>query len=245
MVIPMSILPAAFVIAAAATGGFVQRASGLGFSLIVAPSLMLAAGPHDGIALTNLLAMVAALAVFATSAGHLDAAKSAVLIPAGLIGVIPGTIVFRLLPEGPLQVTVAAVIGLGLAAAVAARRRLRVRPRLATTAAAGLGSGFTSAVAGAGGPSLTVYALAVDWPQSQFAATSQVNYAVQAAAALGLKGVPPLPAAWAGAAVAATLGGVMAAHLLSRRIDAGHARRAAIVIAMIATALTLARGIAS
>jgi hypothetical protein len=204
---PMPILLTASVIVAAAAGGFAQRASGLGFSLIAAPLLALAAGPRDGVALTNLLALVVALAVFATSGRRVDRARAAILIPAGLFGVVPGTIVFRLLPASWLQVTVGAVTGLGLAAAAIARR-LRMTPRPGTTAAAGLASGFSSA------------------------------------AALTLKGIPPLPLPWLGAAVAATLAGVAAAHLLAHRIDPAHARRAAIVIAALASAVTLIRGLA-
>jgi hypothetical protein len=188
---PMPILLTASVIVAAAAGGFAQRASGLGFSLIAAP----------------LLALVVALAVFATSGRRVDRARAAILIPAGLFGVVPGTIVFRLLPASWLQVTVGAFTGLGLAAAAIARR-LRMTPRPGTTAAAGLASGFSSA------------------------------------AALTLKGIPPLPLPWLGAAVAATLAGVAAAHLLAHRIDPAHARRAAIVIAALASAVTLIRGLA-
>ena len=254
------------VVPAAATGAFAQRVSGLGFSLITAPALALAAGPRDGIALTNLLAILVALTVFVTSARHVDTARCMILIPAGLIGVIPGAIVFRLLPASPLQVTVGSVTGVGLAAVVIASRRppqpasnpgspvhpgppaapraasTLAAPRLAGTAVAGLASGFSTAVAGAGGPALTVYAVATNWPQPEFAATGQINYALQAAAALGLKGVPALPAVWLGAAVAAVLGGLAAGQLLAHRIGAAHARRAAIAIAALATTLTVIHG---
>jgi len=240
----MPIVLATAVLAAAAAGGFAQRISGLGFSLIAAPSLALAAGPHDGVALTNLLAIVVALAVFAASAKHLDTAKATVLVPAGLIGVAPGTIAFWLLPAGPLQITVGAVTGLGLAA-LAIARPVPATPRPLTTAAAGFASGITTAVAGAGGPALTIYAVATGWPQPQFAATGQVSYATQAAAALAIKGLPPIPATLIGAAIAAALGGVGTAHLLAHRINAGHARRAAIGIATLAAALTMIHGILS
>jgi len=209
----------------------------------VAPSLALAAGPRAGVALTNLLAMVVALAVFATSARRLDAARARVLVPVGLIGVIPGTIAFRVLPANWLQVIVGAVSGLGLAA-VSIARRLRAAPRPATTAAAGLASGFSSAVAGAGGPPLAIYAVATDWPQPQFAATGQIAYAIQAAAALAIKGIPPVPVPWLSAAIAATLSGVAAAHLLADHINTAHARRAAIAIAALATAVTTIHGMA-
>src|SRR5215469_7562080 len=96
----MPILVASAVIMSTAVGAFAQQVSGLGFALIAAPSLALAVGPRDGVALTNVLAMVVAMAVFAPSARNVDAAKAVVLIPAGLIGVVPGTIVFHVLPAG-------------------------------------------------------------------------------------------------------------------------------------------------
>jgi uncharacterized protein len=224
------------VVGAAVVGGFAQRASGLGFSLIAAPLLALAVGPHAGVAVTNLLAMAVALAVLATSSRRLDIRRARILVPVGLIGVVPGTVAFDLLPANWLQVTVGAVTGLGLAA-VSIARRLRAAPSLATTTVAGLTSGFSSAVAGAGGPPLVIYAIATDWPQPQFAATGQIAYALQAATALAIKGVPSLPLLWLSAAIAAALSGVAAAHLLASRINTAHARRAAIATAALATAL--------
>jgi len=240
----MPILIASVVIVTTAAGAFTQRVSGLGFSLIAAPSLALALGPRDGIALTNLLAMVVAIAVFAPSVRHVDAAKAVVLIPAGLIGVVPGTIVFGLLPASGLLVAVGAVTGLGLAA-VTAIRRLRAAPRVPATAAAGLASGFTTALGGAGGPALTIYAIATEWPQPQFAATGQINYAVQAAAALALKGNPRVCLAWLTGTFAAALVGLACGHLLARRVQTTRARHAAIAIAAVATTATVIYGVLS
>jgi hypothetical protein len=100
-------------------------------------------------------------------------------------------------------------------------------------------------VAGAGGPALTVYALATGWPQPRFAATGQVSYAVQAAAALALKGFPAVPLPWAGAAVVAVLCGLAAGHLAARRVDTARARHAAIILAALATLLTVIKGLAA
>jgi len=238
----MPILVASAVIMSTAVGAFAQQVSGLGFALIAAPSLALAVGPRDGVALTNVLAMVVAMAVFAPSARNVDAAKAVVLIPAGLIGVVPGTIVFHVLPASWLQVAVGAVTGLGLAA-VSVIRRLRAAARVPATAAAGLASGFTTAVGGAGGPALTIYAIATRWPQRQFAATGQISYAVQAAAALALKGGPRLPFPWLGGTIAAALTGLACAHLFAHRVNPARARRAAIAIAALATAATVIHGI--
>ena len=96
-------------------------------------------------------------------------------------------------------------------------------------------SGFTTAIAGAGGPALTVYAVATDWPQPRFASTSQLSYATQAAAALAVKGPPRLTVAVLCTALAAVLCGLVAGQLATARITGPRARRAAICLAGLAT----------
>lgn len=232
-------------VAAAVFGGAVfQRLSGIGFSLVAAPALALISGPRSGVTLTNLLAVVVALAVFATSARRVDRAKALILIPAGLIGVLPGTALFRLLSPGQLQVAVGIITALGLAAVLLAPG-LRGEARPISTGCAGLASGFSAAAAGAGGPALTVYAVATSWPQPEFVATSQLSYATQGTAALAIKGLPPVPGAWLGVAVTAALCGLLAGHLAARRIDSARARRAAVAIAALAALVTVVKGLLS
>src|SRR5262249_42472737 len=108
--------------AAVLAGAVFQRLSGIGFSLVAAPALALISGPRSGVALTNLLAVVVALVVFATSGRRVDRSKALILIPAGLIGVLPGTVLFRLLSPGQLQVAVGTITALGLAAVLLAPR---------------------------------------------------------------------------------------------------------------------------
>jgi uncharacterized protein len=232
------------VLVAVFAGATLQRLSGIGFSLIAAPALALISGPRGGVTLTNLLAVVVALAVFASSGRRVDRAKALILIPAGLIGVLPGTVLARVLPAGPLQVAVGGITALGLAAVLLAPR-LRAEAGPVTTGCAGLASGFTAGAAGAGGPGLTVYAVTVGWPQPEFVATGQLSYVTQGAAALAIKGVPPVPGAWLAAAVAAVLCGLLAGQLAARRIDGVRARRAAIVIAGLAALATVVKGLLS
>jgi uncharacterized protein len=225
-------------------GAVLQRLSGIGFSLVAAPALALISGPRSGVTLTNLLAIMVALVVFATSARRVDKAKARILIPAGLLGVLPGTILFRLLSPGQLEVAVGTITALGLTAVLLAPR-LRGEARPVTTGCAGLASGFSAAAAGAGGPALTVYAVATSWPQPEFVATGQLSYATQGAAALAIKGFPSIPGAWVGAAAAAVLCGLLAGHLAARRIDGARARRAAVTIAALAAVATVVKGILS
>lgn len=235
-------LPAPVAVVPVAAGAFAQRVSGIGFSLIAGPALTLLNGPREGVMSTNLLTIVVALAVFATAARHLEPARAAVLIPAGLAGILPGTMLTHRLPAGPLQVAAGAVTGLGLAAVLVAPR-LRAAPRLTLTAGAGLVSGFTTAVAGAGGPALAVYAVVTDWSQPQFAATSQVSYAIQAAAAAAAGHVPAPGLHWLGAGIVAALAGLAAGHLLATRISDRRARRAAIALATVSCLLAVINGL--
>ena len=234
----------AAVVAAVFAGAVFQRLSGIGFSLVAAPALALISGARSGVALTNLLAVVVALVVFATSARRVDRAKALILIPAGLIGVLPGTVLFRLLSPGQLQVAVGAITALGLTVVLLAPR-LRAKARPVSTGCAGLASGFSAAAAGAGGPALTVHAVATSWPQPEFVATGQLSYATQGAAALAVKGLPSVPGAWLGVAVPAVLCGLLAGQLAARRIDAARARRAAVAIAGLAALVTLVKGLLS
>jgi uncharacterized membrane protein YfcA len=230
--------------AAVLVGALAQRLTGIGFSLIVAPALTLAIGPSAGVDLTNLLTLPVAFAVLITSACRVDLTRSLLLVPAGLMGVLPGSIVASLLPARPLQVAVGAIAGLGLLAVVAAPR-LRVRPSRAVTICAGAGSGLTTALAGAGGPALTVYAVATHWPQQEFIATGQLNYAIQAAVALTIKGVPSFPGAWFPGAAAAILTGLAAGAYLASRTSSDRSRQATIVLAGLAAVATVIAGAAS
>jgi len=230
--------------AAVVVGALAQRLTGIGFSLIVAPALTLAIGPSAGVDLTNLLTLLVAFAVLATSACRVDLSRCLLLVPAGLMGVLPGSILAGLLPARPLQVAVGAVAGLGLLAVVAAPH-LRVRPSRAVTICAGAGSGLTTALAGAGGPALTVYAVATHWPQQEFIATGQLNYAIQAAVALAIKGVPSFPAAWFPGAATSILAGQAAGAYLASRISGDRSRQATIVLAGLAALATVIAGAAS
>jgi uncharacterized protein len=88
-----------------------------------------------------------------------------------------------------------------------------------------------------------VYAVATGWPQPQFAATGQLSYALQAMASLAGKGPPHLPLIVIGSAFTAVLCGLAAGHFAAARIPATLARRAAIVLAALATVVTVASGL--
>jgi len=236
----MGILLAILVIVFA--GAAVQRIAGVGFALIVSPALVLLQGP-DGIVLSNLLGAFVCTMVLVFSWRDVDAGRALLLVPAGLLGVLPGVYLSRHLQPGPLQVTIGLIILIGLASALVSRR-LTLSPTTGTTLASGLGSGFGTAAAGVGGPALAFYAITTRWEQRPFAATVQISFLSQAVLSLGLKGFDTMPGVVPMLAMAAAiLAGQWLGHRVSGRIPAQGARTTAIVVALAGAVATTVKGL--
>jgi uncharacterized membrane protein YfcA len=235
---PMVIAVAA---ATVLVGAVAQRVSGLGFALIAAPLLVLATGPVEGVQLANLLAVLVSLSILAVSWSRVDLRRARILVPGGLVGVVPGVLATRLLPAGVLQIAIGGLVAVGLLATRIGVRR-HVRPTVPVTFGAGLASGFMNAVAGIGGPALTVYALAIGWSQESFAATAQVSFAVQSAASLALKGPPHLAVAQLALLVGTAALGLALGGVLVRWVPPTRARSAVVVLAMLGAVGAIVRG---
>jgi uncharacterized membrane protein YfcA len=223
-------------------GAAIQRVSGLGFALISAPFLVIVLGPYNGITLANTLAIGVSLATLATSWRMVDTKRAVTLVPAGLVGVLPGVLAARTIPDAPLQVLIGGLIVLGLAFTVSTPN-VKLTPTTGVNLGTGLASGFMTAAAGIGGPALVLYATATAWEQAAFAATAQISFAAQAALALSLKGVPSLaPYQW-GIFVLAVIGGLAGGGLLAKRFPPAAAKRLAIALALLGAAGTFIEGL--
>jgi uncharacterized protein len=223
-------------------GAGVQRVSGIGFSLIAVPMLVLLVGPYQGVALANLLAIVVATTTLASTWRSVDRRRVWTLVPAGLLGVVPGVLVSRALPNDLLQVLIGGLVLLGMAL-VAFTSRVRFAAGPATNVATGLTSGFMTATAGVGGPALTVYAVATRWEHSAFAATAQVSFIVQSAVSVALKGMPDLSLGRTALLVAIAAAGLAVGHLLAGRVGGVAARRLVTWIALLGAAGTVVKGV--
>ncbi len=224
-------------------GAGAQRITGLGFSLVASPYMVLLLGPFKGVLLVNACGAVAAGIVLTQVWRDVDLRRAALLLGPALPAVLPGVWVARELPAAVLGVVVG---GLVLAAllAVVATERARVLRGTPGAVIAGIGSGFLNATIGAGGPAIAVYAVSVDWEQRRFAATAQLIFGVLGAASLVAKGGHPSLATVGWAMVAAGLAlGIAAGNRLADRVPAGHARNAVIVLAMAGAALTVGKGL--
>jgi uncharacterized membrane protein YfcA len=223
-------------------GAGVQRVSGIGFALIATPLLVLLVGPYQGVLLANVLTLVVSTVTLASTWRHVDHRRVWTLVPAGVLGVLPGVLVSRALPNDLLQVLIGGLILLGMALVVFTSR-VRFAATPTTNVAAGLASGFMTATAGVGGPALTVYAVATAWEHSAFAATAQVSFVAQSAVSIALKGMPDLSLDRTVLLALIVAAGLAGGHLLARRVGGVAARRLVTWIALLGAAGTVVKGL--
>ena len=237
------LLPLLGLAATVLVGALAQRSTGMGFALLSAPFLVLVLGPFEGILVTNLCgALSSALNLYAQRY-DVDWPRAAVLVPMGVVGVVPGAIAVTLIPEAPLMVAVSAVVITGLALTLLLRGRTLPRSR-ALGAAGGLASGFMNVTAGVGGPGVVIYARATGWPHRQFAATAQLQFLVLSIVSLIAKrSLPTLPPmSWA-VLILALLTGTIAGSWLAPRIPPERAMQLVMVLAIAGSLLALGRGL--
>lgn len=225
-------------------GALVQRVSGLGFGLVVAPFLVLLMGPHQGVLLANLLAIFVNITVLSRSTGHIEWKRAALLVPAGVLGSLPGVLAARSLPIRPLQILEGMLILAGLTLIVI-KFRFRIEDNAFNTVIAGSVSGFMTATAGAGGPALTFYALAANWSQSFFITTAQLGFAAQSATAVAFKGLPDVSFSVLLPVLVALALGLSIGRRIEGSIAAPRARLLVIAIAMAGSAATIVKAVLS
>ena len=172
-----------------------------------------------------------------------DRRRAAVLVPMGVVGVVPGAVAVALLPRAPLMVAVALLVLTGLGATVLPRGRT-LPPSRALAAVGGLAAGFMNVTAGAAGPVVVVYARATGWSHREFAATAQLIFLVLSVVSLAAKAsVPALPiGGWAALLVALALG-LWGGQRLAPRIDPERAMRVVLLAATAGALLALVRGL--
>lgn len=224
-------------------GAVAVRTTGMGFALLSSPFLVMALGPFEGILVTNVCGIVAALLNLTVVHADLDWKRAASVVPAGIVGTIPGALLVLWLPPAVLAIAISLLVIAGLLFTIASRK-LEVPNSLWVGAGGGFASGVMNVTAGVGGPGLVIYALATQWEHRSFAATAQLHFAVLGVAALLAKwSLPSLPiAGWAmllGLLVAGLLGG----NVLARRVHGPRAMRWVIVIAMFGALLSLGQGL--
>ena len=183
----MAAIPAVL-ISGASKGGF-----GTGLGVIAVPMITLTVSVNQAIGI--LLPLLLLMDVFSiwVYRGKWDASILRLLLPAALIGIAMGTVTFHWMNEGAIRVVIGMVaIGFALYSWWGAPGE--AQPRRAPAWAGffwGMLSGFTSFVAHAGGPPLSVYLLPQRLDKPVFVGTTVVFFAIVNASKLA-------PYAWLG-----------------------------------------------
>jgi len=235
-------------------GSATQRMTGLGFSLVASPFVVLILGAFTGVLVINVLGITTSALVLAQVWRDVDVRRALLLAVPAVIAVVPGAWVAQRAPAATLQIVVGACVVVALFAVDTVDRYSRrhapdpsagtVRSRWPAAWAAGTASGFMTAAAGLGGPAVTMYAVATRWQHRSFAATAQLYFFLVGGASLLMKGLPSMPVhAWVTAA-GALAAGLVVGRLLHRRISPPTAGKAAVLLALLGGVATLGKGIA-
>ena len=225
-------------------GSVTNRVTGLGFSLVCSPVMVLVLGPRDGVRLLNMVSVAVSLSNVATGWRGVRWRDWALLVAAGVVCTPAAAWVAHRVDDGVLLVgagvvTIASAFLLGTGRVL---HGLRGRP-------GALGAGAVSAtmnvIAGLSGPSVAMYGLNAGWTPTELRPTLQTYFLVLNAVAVASLG-PVRPPGWLALAIAvAVLAGLWLGRLAAVRVPA--ARFRAVVLSVVAAggAFAVVRGLAA
>ncbi|WP_198961798.1 TSUP family transporter [Pseudonocardia sp. MH-G8] len=223
-------------------GAGTQRVTGLGFSLVSAPFLVLLLGPFTGILLANALSLGTNLVVLAQTWRAVEVRKALLLAGPALVAVVPGAWVAHTLPAPLLALTAGGLVLVALLA-VLASERARVLRGTGGAITAGAASGFMNVTAAVGGPAISLYALSTGWAHGSYVATVQLYSVLLNTGSIAAKGWPDLaPAVWLVSGCALVIG-VLVGHLLARVVTPGRARTMVAALAIVGSAATVVKAV--
>ncbi|WP_167748883.1 TSUP family transporter [Cellulomonas sp. HD19AZ1] len=237
------------VLASVLAGATLQRVSGIGFAMVVAPFTVIALGPAQGVVLVQVCGVASAALVLSRVVRDTDWATFARLLPGSALGVVAGALLAGRVPDGPAQVLSAVVMLVTLAASVLVGR-LRELPRspVVLTAAGGT-AGLMTVLAGVGGVALTALQQATRWEHRVFLATLQPYLialstgTVVARVVVSPAAWPSLsPAAWAGVAAALAVG-ILAGGRAARWLSGPAAARVTLALSLAGAVVALVDGL--
>ncbi|CAM3994934.1 sulfite exporter TauE/SafE family protein [Corynebacterium frankenforstense] len=229
-------------------GATMQRVSGMGLGLVGGPVVSLLLGPVEGILVINVLAVVNATIVTATTWRNIDLRKFLLVGSTLVVGAVPGAIVVREFSPDLLQVVVGSLLLIALGVVTFGLRWVPTPRGKAPALISGAIGGFMNTLAGIAGPAITVYAQAARWDQRVYAATLQPLFVVAGFISVVIKlvtGAGDLtvvnPWLWPAGLVGMLLG-IWAGTRLSRHIPRDKAHALALALAALGGLTVLVRG---
>ncbi|QXT62910.1 TSUP family transporter [Tessaracoccus palaemonis] len=212
------------VLASVFAGAVLQRTSGIGFAIVVAPFVILAVGPAQGITLVQLFGASSALLVLFRVLRDTDWRTFGFLVPTSLIGVAVGAVVATAVPQAEAQALAAMIMLVALISSTIVGRLRSVRRSPGLLLGAGGVAGVMTSVAGVGAVALTATRDLTGWEQRSFLATLQPYLIALSAATVAARvavdpGTWPVlsPGEWI-ASVCFLVAGIAVGDLVSRRV---------------------------
>ncbi len=247
----MSIFAVVALLVAVLVGGALQRVAGMGFAMVVAPSVVLVLDGQQGVVLTNLLGAVAGGALIWAVRHDIDWKKMWLLSGGTVVGSVLGAYIVGVLDAAVLRLVLGVVLLLGIAASLFVGRFGRHLSDPSWAVLAGGGTGALVAISGIGGPPMTVYAVASNWQHRSFAATMQPCVALSSivgalSVVIGVPSSVPVMPSWLwGSAAAALIAGLVIGQLLARVVRPAVGRWIVITLSAIGAVVAIASGISA
>ncbi|WP_460689781.1 TSUP family transporter [Nesterenkonia suensis] len=249
----MTVLAPLLIIAGAVLIGTVlQRVSGSGVGLVVAPVLSILLGPGLGVLITNMTTMVSGFLIMLAVWPRIDWARYRVLGPVTVIGAIPGAWLVGQLSAGWLSIILGAIVLCALLFTVTLPQLPRWEGR-ATGVVGGILGGFFNTTSGVAAPVMVIYSRLSRWDQQAFAATMQPLFLTMGTASVvtkllvgsveevGQTGALHLGVLFPGIVVTVLLG-ILLGGRLARIVSPAQARTVALALAGLGALGALARG---
>lgn len=242
----------AIIVAAVLTGTILQRLSGTGVGLVVAPVLSLLLGPAFGVLVTNMTTVVSGFLIMLSVWASIDWRKFWLIIPAAVVGAWPGAWLVGQLSAGWLSIILGSIVVAALLVTVTLRALPHWSGRIPGVAA-GLIGGFFNTTSGVAAPVMVIYSRLARWDQVSFAATLQPIFMTMGAASVVSKlvlgsvstdGDVGVPFGWLLLGIALTVViGILVASRLARVVSVVLARRLALALAGLGGLGAIVRGV--
>lgn len=223
-------------------GATTNRVTGLGFSLVCSPVMLLVLGPRDGVRLLNMVSVVVTLTNVVTSWRGVRRRDCLLLLAAGVTCTPLAAWAAHRSDERVLLVG-AGIVTVLSALLLATGRTLAFVRGDAGAVGAGAASATMNIVAGLSGPSVAMFGLNAGWTPAEFRPTLQVYFLVLNAVAVASLGPVYPPAALAVAIGVAVVAGYVAGRHLSTRVPAARFRAVVLVVVVLGGLAAIARGV--
>ena len=226
-----------------AFGAATQRVTGIGFSLICAPLLVLYTHqPLHSVLLINFLCVLLNLFVLGQTWRNVNFRSISWLLVGAIVAVPLGQWAAQHVSTNWLMVGVGVLVLAGLII-LQRQKALPVMPPVKSAIIAGALSGFMNVVAGVGGPAVVLYSSVQKWEQVTFVASIQAYFLIINAASVIIADPRQLDFAETVRLTTGLLAGILFGFIVVKRMNQEYAKKATLWIAGFGAAGTLIRGL--